>query len=73
VINLSSLKRNGISSLVRDVSKVLECGLFYFKYLPLREAAYSARNPAAIKAMAKQMGLPSGSILLIFGSRPSVV
>jgi 4-hydroxy-tetrahydrodipicolinate synthase len=32
----------------------------YFKYLPLMEAAYSATNPVAIKAMAKLMGLPSG-------------
>jgi 4-hydroxy-tetrahydrodipicolinate synthase len=32
----------------------------YFKYLPLMEAAYSATNPVAIKAMVKLMGLPSG-------------
>ncbi len=33
---------------------------FYFEYLPLMEAAYSATNPVAIKAMVKLMGLPSG-------------
>lgn len=33
---------------------------FYFKYLPLMEAAYSATNPVAIKAMVNLMGLPSG-------------
>jgi len=33
---------------------------YYFKYLPLMEAAYSATNPVAIKAMVKLMGLPSG-------------
>jgi len=32
----------------------------YFRYLPLMEAAYSATNPVAIKAMVKLMGLPSG-------------
>jgi len=32
----------------------------YFEYLPLMEAAYSATNPVAIKAMVKLMGLPSG-------------
>jgi 4-hydroxy-tetrahydrodipicolinate synthase len=32
----------------------------YFKYLPLMEAAYSATNPVAIKAMVKLLGLPSG-------------
>jgi 4-hydroxy-tetrahydrodipicolinate synthase len=32
----------------------------YFKYLSLMEAAYSATNPVAIKAMVKLMGLPSG-------------
>ena len=32
----------------------------YFRYLPLMEAAYSATNPVAIKAMTKLMGLPSG-------------
>ncbi len=40
-----------------DVTKARE---LYFKYLPLMEAAYSATNPVAIKAMAKVMGLPSG-------------
>jgi len=40
-----------------DVVKGREC---YFKYLPLMEAAYSATNPVAIKAMVKLMGLPSG-------------
>jgi 4-hydroxy-tetrahydrodipicolinate synthase len=33
----------------------------YFKYLPLMEAAYSATNPVAIKAMVKLMGLPAGN------------
>ena len=33
---------------------------FYFECLPLMEAAYSATNPVAIKAMVKLMGLPSG-------------
>jgi 4-hydroxy-tetrahydrodipicolinate synthase len=32
----------------------------YFEYLPLMEAAYSATNPVAIKAMVKLVGLPSG-------------
>jgi 4-hydroxy-tetrahydrodipicolinate synthase len=32
----------------------------YFEYLPMMEAAYSATNPVAIKAMVKLMGLPSG-------------
>ena len=32
----------------------------YFEYLPLMEAAYSATNPVAIKAMVKLMALPSG-------------
>ncbi len=32
----------------------------YFEYLPIMEAAYSATNPVAIKAMVKLMGLPSG-------------
>jgi 4-hydroxy-tetrahydrodipicolinate synthase len=32
----------------------------YFEYLPLMEAAYSATNPVAIKAMVKLMGLPAG-------------
>jgi 4-hydroxy-tetrahydrodipicolinate synthase len=32
----------------------------YFEYLPLMEAAYSATNPVAIKAMVELMGLPSG-------------
>jgi 4-hydroxy-tetrahydrodipicolinate synthase len=32
----------------------------YFKYLSLMEAAYSATNPVAIKAMVKLLGLPSG-------------
>jgi 4-hydroxy-tetrahydrodipicolinate synthase len=40
-----------------DVAKGRE---LYFKYLPLMEAAYSATNPVAIKAMVKLMGLPSG-------------
>jgi len=34
--------------------------VLYFKYLHLMEAAYSATNPVAVKAMAKLMGLPSG-------------
>ena len=34
--------------------------VLYFKYLPLMEAAYSATNPVAIKAMVKLMGLPAG-------------
>ncbi len=40
-----------------DVTKARH---FYFKYLPLMEAAYSATNPVAIKAMVKLLGLPSG-------------
>lgn len=32
----------------------------YFEYLPIMEAAYSATNPVAIKAMVNLMGLPSG-------------
>ncbi|NWG02482.1 MAG: 4-hydroxy-tetrahydrodipicolinate synthase [Syntrophaceae bacterium] len=40
-----------------DVQKGRE---LYFKHLPLMEAAYSATNPVAIKAMVKLMGLPSG-------------
>jgi 4-hydroxy-tetrahydrodipicolinate synthase len=40
-----------------DVAKGRE---LYFEYLPLMEAAYSATNPVAIKAMVKLMGLPSG-------------
>ena len=40
-----------------DVAKGRE---LYFKYLPLMEAAYSATNPVAIKAMVRLMGLPSG-------------
>ena len=32
----------------------------YFDYLPLMEAAYSAPNPVAIKAMVKLLGLPGG-------------
>jgi len=41
----------------KDVIKGRE---LYFKYLPLMEAAYSATNPVAIKAIVKLMGLPSG-------------
>jgi 4-hydroxy-tetrahydrodipicolinate synthase len=40
-----------------DVVKGREC---YFRYLPLMEAAYSATNPVAIKAMVKLLGLPAG-------------
>jgi len=32
----------------------------YFENLPLMEAAYSATNPVAIKAMVKLLGLPAG-------------
>jgi 4-hydroxy-tetrahydrodipicolinate synthase len=39
---------------------VLKGRELYFNYLPLMEAAYSATNPVAIKAMVKLMGLPSG-------------
>ncbi len=32
----------------------------YFENLPIMEAAYSAPNPVAIKAMVKLLGLPGG-------------
>ncbi|MGQ9508729.1 MAG: 4-hydroxy-tetrahydrodipicolinate synthase [Thermodesulfobacteriota bacterium] len=44
----------------RSWDDVLRARRLYFEYLPLMEAAYSATNPIAIKAMVKLMGLPSG-------------
>jgi 4-hydroxy-tetrahydrodipicolinate synthase len=44
----------------RSWDDVVKGRALYFKYLPLMEAAYSATNPVAIKAMVKLMGLPSG-------------
>lgn len=45
----------------RSWDDVIKGRELYFKYLPLMEAAYSATNPVAIKAMAKLIGLPSGN------------
>jgi 4-hydroxy-tetrahydrodipicolinate synthase len=44
----------------RSWEDVVKGRKLYFEYLPLMEAAYSATNPVAIKAMVKLMGLPSG-------------
>jgi 4-hydroxy-tetrahydrodipicolinate synthase len=44
----------------RSWEDVVKGRSLYFEYLPLMEAAYSATNPVAIKAMVKLMGLPSG-------------
>jgi 4-hydroxy-tetrahydrodipicolinate synthase len=44
----------------RSWDDVARARKLYFEYLPLMEAAYSATNPVAIKAMVKLMGLPSG-------------
>jgi 4-hydroxy-tetrahydrodipicolinate synthase len=44
----------------RSWEDVVKGRKLYFEYLPLMEAAYSATNPVAIKAMVKLMELPSG-------------
>jgi 4-hydroxy-tetrahydrodipicolinate synthase len=44
----------------RSWDDVIKGRHLYFEYLPVMEAAYSATNPVAIKAMVKLMGLPSG-------------
>ena len=44
----------------RSWEDVERCRKLYFEYLPIMEAAYSAPNPVAIKAMVKLLGLPGG-------------
>ena len=44
----------------RSWEDVMRGRRLYFECLPLMEAAYSATNPVAIKAMVKLIGLPSG-------------
>ncbi len=44
----------------RSWEDVEKCRKLYFEYLPIMEAAYSAPNPVAIKAMVKLLGLPGG-------------
>ncbi len=39
---------------------VRRCRELYFELIPLLEAAYSAPNPVAIKAMVRLLGLPAG-------------
>ena len=39
---------------------VENCRKWYFKMLPLMEAAYSAPNPVATKALVRLLGLPAG-------------
>jgi len=44
----------------RSWEDVERCRKLYFELLPIMEAAYSAINPVAIKAMVRLMGLPAG-------------
>ena len=44
----------------RSWKDVIRCRELYFESIPLMEAAYSAPNPVAIKAMVRLLGLPAG-------------
>ncbi len=58
--NVAPAEMAELSKLWQSWEDVVKGRELYFKYLPLMEAAYSATNPVAIKAMVKLMGLPSG-------------
>jgi len=58
--NLAPREMAELSKPWADWADVVRARELYFDYLPLMEAAYSATNPVATKALVKLLGLPAG-------------